>query len=90
MVNARPLKGWFRAAWVHEFLPDRGVTAGFTVLPGSTFSVDGARAASNAARLDLGVKYAVGARPRCSPTAMSNCPTAGRVVGATVGLRIVW
>ena len=49
MVNARPLKGWFRAAWVHEFLPDRGVTAGFTVLPGSTFSVDGARAASNAA-----------------------------------------
>ena len=55
-INARPLTGWLRAAWVHEFLTDRGVTAGFTVLPGSSFTVDGARAASDAARLDFGVK----------------------------------
>ena len=59
---ARPLTGWIRASWVHEFLTSRSVTAGFTVLPGSTFTVDGARAASDAARFDFGVKYAVGSQ----------------------------
>ena len=61
-INGRPLKAWLRAAWVHEFMTSRSVTAGFTVLPGSSFVVDGARAASDAARLDLGVRYAVGSQ----------------------------
>ncbi len=90
MVNARPLKGWIRAAWVHEFLPDRGITAGFTVLPGSTFSVDGARAASNAARLDLGVKYAVGSQTSLFANSNVELSDRGQSVGATVGLRIMW
>ena len=89
MVNARPLKAWIRAAWVHEFLPDRSVTAGFTVLPGSTFSVDGARAASNAARLDLGVKYAVGSQTSLFANSNVELSDRGQSVGATVGLRIV-
>jgi uncharacterized protein with beta-barrel porin domain len=75
---------------VHEFLPERGVTAGFTVLPGSTFSVDGARAASNAARLDLGVKYAVGAQTSLFANSNVELSDRGQSVGATVGLRIVW
>ena len=62
MLDSRPFNAWIRAAWVHEFLTDRSVTAGFTVLPGSTFTVDGAHAASNAARFDLGVKYDVGSQ----------------------------
>ena len=90
MVNARPLKAWFRAAWVHEFLPDRGVTAGFTVLPGSTFSVDGARAASNAARLDLGVKYAVGNQTSLFANGNVELSDRGQSLAGTVGLRIVW
>ena len=90
MVNARPLKGWFRAAWVHEFLPDRGVTAGFTVLPGSTFSVDGARAASNAARFDLGVKYAVGNQTSLFANGNVEVSDRGQTVAGTLGLRISW
>jgi subtilase-type serine protease len=90
MVNARPLKGWFRAAWVHEFLPDRGVTAGFTVLPGSIFSVDGARAASNAARFDLGVKYAVGSQTSLFANGNVELSDRGQSLAGTVGLRIVW
>jgi len=90
MLDSRPFKAWIRAAWVHEFLPDRGVTAGFTVLPGSTFSVDGARAASNAARLDLGVKYAVGNQTSLFANGNVELSDRGQSVGATVGLRIVW
>ena len=59
-IGGRPLNAWVRAAWVHEFLTDRSVTAGFHVLPGTSFTVDGARAASDAARIDMGVNYDAG------------------------------
>ncbi|WP_210180572.1 autotransporter outer membrane beta-barrel domain-containing protein [Rhodoplanes sp. Z2-YC6860] len=45
-----------RVSWVHEFEPDRRVTAGFITLPGTNFTVDGARAASDSGRLDFGGK----------------------------------
>jgi outer membrane autotransporter protein len=45
-----------RVSWVHEFEPDRRETAGFTVLPGTNFTVDGARAARDSGRLDAGGK----------------------------------
>jgi uncharacterized protein with beta-barrel porin domain len=89
-IDARPLTTWVRAAWVHEFLPDRGVTAGFTVLPGSTFSVDGARAASNAARFDLGVKYAVGSQTSLFANGNVELSDRGQTLAGTVGLRIMW
>jgi uncharacterized protein with beta-barrel porin domain len=45
-----------RVSWVHEFEPARRVSAAFITLPGAAFTVDGARAASDAARLDAGAK----------------------------------
>lgn len=38
-----------RAAWAHDYNSDRNVTAVFQSLPGSSFTVNGARAARNAA-----------------------------------------
>jgi outer membrane autotransporter protein len=89
-INARPLKAWLRAAWVHEFLTSRSVTPGFTVLPGSSFVVDGARAASDAARLDLGVRYAVGSQTSLYANANVELSDRGQSLAGTVGLRIVW
>ena len=45
-----------RVSWVHEFRPDRQVSASFITLPTGAFTVDGARAASDSARLDTGAK----------------------------------
>jgi autotransporter-associated beta strand protein len=89
-INARPLTGWLRAAWVHEFLTDRSVTAGFTVLPGSSFTVDGARAASDAARVDFGVKYAVGSQTSLFANGNVELSNRGQAIAGTVGLRIAW
>jgi len=89
-INARPLTGWLRAAWVHEFLTSRSVTAGFTVLPGSSFTVDGARAASDAARFDFGVKYAVGSQTSLFANGNVELSDRGQAIAGTVGLRIVW
>ena len=89
-LQARPLSAWVRVAWVHEFLPDRSVTAGFTVLPGTGFTVDGARAASNAGRFDFGVKYAVGSQTSLFANGNAELSDRGQSIGGTAGLRITW
>jgi uncharacterized protein with beta-barrel porin domain len=48
-----------RAAWVHEFRPTRQITAAFLSVPGAGFSVDGARAASDSLKLDVGSRLAL-------------------------------
>lgn len=89
-VKARPLNAWFRLAWVHEFLTSRSVTAGFNVLPGTSFTVDGAQAASNAARVDLGAKYAVGSQTYLFANGSAELSYRGQAIAGTVGLRFTW
>jgi uncharacterized protein with beta-barrel porin domain len=48
-----------RLAWVHEFDPSRAISASFITLPGAAFTVDGPRAARDAARIDAGSKLAI-------------------------------
>jgi T5SS/PEP-CTERM-associated repeat protein/autotransporter-associated beta strand protein len=59
LANGMIWSPYARASWVHEFDPARNVSASFIALPGSGFTVDGPRAAGNAARLDLGSKLAL-------------------------------
>lgn len=47
------------AAWVHEFEPSRTITASLVTLPVPAFTVAGASAASDAARLDLGSRLVI-------------------------------
>jgi subtilase-type serine protease len=90
-VRKRPLAAWARLAWVHEFLPDRSVTAGFAILPGSSgFTVDGAKAAYNAGRVDLGARYALGEQTFLFANGSAELSDRGQSIGGTVGLRMVW
>ena len=89
-LNARPLKGWARLAWVHEFMTQRNATAGFTVLPGSSFTVDGARAASDALRVDFGGRYMVASGTSLFANGSAELSDRGQSIGGTVGLRIEW
>lgn len=89
-LGGRPFSAWLRAAWVHEFSTSRGVTAGFAVLPGTSFAVDGAQAASNAARFDLGVKYDVGSQTSLFLNGSTELSWRGQSIAGTAGLRIVF
>ena len=89
-IGGKPIGAWVRAAWVHEFLTDRSVTAGFNVLPGTNFTVDGARAASDAARIDLGVKYQVGSQTSLFANGDVELSGRGQSLAGTVGLRFTW
>jgi autotransporter-associated beta strand protein len=57
--NAMTLSPYARLSWVHEFKPDRAIDASFIALPTTAFSVDGPRAARDAARVDAGAKLAI-------------------------------
>ena len=47
-----------RAAWVHEFRPDRGLRASFVSLPGGAFTASGVAASEDLARLSSTVTFA--------------------------------
>lgn len=89
-VAGKPLNAWVRAAWVHEFLTDRSVAAGFNVLPGTNFTVDGARAASDAARIDVGLRYAVGSQTSLFANGNVELSGRGQALAGTIGLRVIW
>ena len=57
--NGIALSPYARLSWVHEFNPDRAINPSFIALPGAAFTVDGPRAASDAARIDAGGKLAI-------------------------------
>jgi outer membrane autotransporter protein len=57
--NGMALSPYARLSWVHEFKPDRAINASFIALPAAAFTVDGPRAASDAARIDAGAKFVV-------------------------------
>jgi uncharacterized protein with beta-barrel porin domain len=75
---------------VHEFLIGRSVTAGVSVLPGTSFTVDGAKAASDAARFDLGVKYDVGSRTSLFANGSTELSYRGQSIAGTAGLWLMF
>ena len=59
LSNGRALTPFARAAWVHEFSPDRGVSASLTLSPEASFSPVGASAAEDVAKVKAGVRLDV-------------------------------
>ncbi len=57
--NGMALSPYARLSWVHEFNPDRAINPTFIALPDAAFTVDGPRAASDAARIDAGARLAL-------------------------------
>ncbi len=79
-----------RAAWVHDFSPDRSAVASFQTLPGSGFSVIGASTATDAALLSAGAEL------RLSSTMSIGAKFDGLFAGqtqiyaGTAVLRVTW
>jgi autotransporter-associated beta strand protein len=89
-ANGMVLSPFGRLSWVHEFYPNRAINAAFIALPGAAFTVDGPRAASDAARVDAGVKLAF------APSAWLFASFDGEFSGRSQsyagkgGLRVAW
>jgi autotransporter-associated beta strand protein len=57
--NGMTSSPYARVSWVHELDPTRNITASFITLPATGFTVDGPRAARDAARVDIGSMLAI-------------------------------
>jgi uncharacterized protein with beta-barrel porin domain len=79
-----------RASWVHEFEPTRDITATFLTLANSTFTVDGPRAARDAARIDIGSKLAITRNVSLFGTFDGEFSDRSQLYSGNGGVRVVW
>ena len=79
-----------RATWEHEFHPDRRLDAALLAVPGSDFTVSGASAAEDAARVNAGLKVAVANHVEISASFDGAFSGRSESYGGNGGLKISW
>src|SRR5262249_23608833 len=86
------LAPYLRAAWVHEFIPDRSITSALVSVPASAFTVDGARPSSNSIKIDLGTKLAIGMSTSvfANVSSESELFSHGRTLAGMAGAKYTW
>jgi outer membrane autotransporter protein len=88
--NGMVLSPYARLSWVHEFNPDRAINASFIALPAAAFTVDGPRAASDAARIDAGAKFAISPNAWLFASFDGEFSDRSQSYAAKGGARVVW
>jgi outer membrane autotransporter protein len=89
-ANGMVLSPYARLSWVHEFNPNRAVNATFIALPSAAFTVDGPRAASDAARIDAGAKLAIRSNAWLFASFDGEFSDRSQSYAGKGGLRIAW
>jgi outer membrane autotransporter protein len=84
------LSPFARISWVHEFNPDRAIAAAFIALPTAAFTVDGPRAARDAARIDAGAKLAIRSNAWLFASFDGEFSERGQSYAGKGGARIAW
>ena len=77
-----------RLSWVHEFLTDRSINPTFVSIPTAAFSVNGARVASDSARLDAGMKYALNTSSELFTNLTGEWGSGSAIYAATAGFQL--
>jgi uncharacterized protein with beta-barrel porin domain len=81
---------FFHAAWVHEFEPSRDITATLGTVTVPAFTIEGARAASDAARVDLGSRLVLNRGWELSARVTSEFSRLGQSYAGMGALRVSW
>jgi autotransporter-associated beta strand protein len=79
-----------RVSWVHEFEPDRDITAALIMLPLATFTVDGPRAATDVARVELGNKIAIAKGAWLFASFVGEFSNVSQMYAGKAGFRTAW
>lgn len=79
-----------RASWVHEFDPQKGLTARFEANPAASFFVVGAPAAANSALLTDEVYFVRGSRLALFTAFAADISGEGHTLGGNAGLQLRW
>jgi hypothetical protein len=82
------LYSWIRAAWVHDFQPHRSIDPSFIAAPGFDFTIYGAQAPSDMARINTGVKLNLSERVSLNVAFNADLyrtPSYGGLAGVRIG-----
>ncbi len=79
-----------RVAWVHEFEPKRQIEASFISIPAAGFTVDGARAARDAVRIDAGATLALNQKTALFANFNGEFASTSTMVACTAGAKVTW
>jgi outer membrane autotransporter protein len=79
-----------RVSWVHEFEPTRNITASFITLPATGFTVDGPRAARDAARVDVGSILAIARNAALFASFDGEFSDRGQMYAGMGGFKLSW
>jgi subtilase-type serine protease len=88
--NGWVLTPYARLSWEHEFNTDRSIAASLLSLPGSAFTVYGASAASDVARVNAGFKLDVSANVAVFTSFDGEFSGRGNSYTGTGGVKIRW
>ena len=88
--NAMAWVPYGRVSWVHEFEPTRDITASLSLLPAGGFTVDGARAASDSARVETGSNLYLSRMISLFGNFTGEFSNRGAIYAGNGGLRVNW
>lgn len=90
LSNGQTLSPYARLSWVHEFKPERSITASFISIPGAAFTADGARPSSDALRIEAGGTLTLSRKAALFANINSELSDRSRSLAATAGVRTNW
>jgi outer membrane autotransporter protein len=79
-----------RTAWVHEFRPTRAISASLVTIPSQSFVVEGARAASDAVKVDLGSRLVLNHWSELSTRVTGEFSNRGQSYAGSGALKVSW
>lgn len=88
--NGRMFAPYARLSWVHEFKPERSIEASFIAIPGAAFSAEGARAVSDAARIEAGATLSLSRSAALFASLSSELSDRSQSIAAQGGVRMNW
>ena len=90
LANGMVWSPFVRAAWVHEFRPDRSIAAAFESVPGALFSVDGGRAWSDALKVNAGSRLVLNQYASLFASFDGEFSNSGHSYAGRGGVRFSW
>jgi outer membrane autotransporter protein len=90
LANGMVWSPFLRAAWVHEFNPDRTIANSFVSIPGTLFAVDGARAWSDALKVNAGSRVALNQYASLFASFDGEFANSGQSYAGRGGIRFSW
>ncbi|WP_281405929.1 autotransporter domain-containing protein [Mesorhizobium sp. B3-1-7] len=88
--DGQSLQAWGRAAWVHEFEPDRSVKPSFQAAPGTSFVIEGASAAEDTVVVNAGLKMDWSSNTSMFAASDGKFGDGLQSYGGDVGLKVNW